>query len=174
MTDQIRRQSQLEMVSSQIQFVRTYTEQLLADIDQESWYEQPIDGMNHIAWQVGHLTMAQYGLALLRQRGRESADRELIPRSYLRMFAKGSSPSIDVDARPDPAEIRSVFDRVHQQVLKELEAYPLEQLDTPVELPYVAFPNKLGSLIMSAHHEMLHAGQIGMLRRLLGKPPIER
>ncbi|MFP6649065.1 MAG: DinB family protein, partial [Pirellulaceae bacterium] len=99
MTDQIRWQSQLEMVSSQIQFVRTYTEQLLADIDQESWYEQPIDGMNHIAWQVGHLTMAQYGLALLRQRGRESADRELIPRSYLRMFAKGSSPSIDVDAR---------------------------------------------------------------------------
>ena len=174
MTDQVRPQTQLEMAASQIKAARQYTETLLADIGPESWYDQPVDGINHVAWQVGHVAMAQYGLALYRQRGRGESDRELIPREFMRMFAKDSSPSIDIEGRPDAGEIRTVFDRVHQQVLKELETYPLEELETPVDFPYVGFSNKLGALLMSAHHEMLHAGQIGMLRRLLGKPPIER
>lgn len=174
MTNQPRQQAQLEMATSQIQAARQYTDVLLKDIDLENWYDQPAEGINHVAWQVGHLAMAQYGLALYRQRGRQEFDRELIPREFLRMFAKDSNPSIDLEMRPDPTEIRDVFDRVHQQVLKELESYPLEELETPMDLPYVGFSNKLGSLLMSAHHEMLHAGQIGMLRRLLGKPPLER
>ena len=174
MSDQGRPLAQLEMAASQIKAARQYTEILLDDIDQESWYEQPAEGINHVAWQVGHVAMAQYGLALFRQRGRKESDRELIPREFLRMFAKDSSPLIDVDLRPEPAEIREIFDRIHEEVLRELDTYPIEELETPVDFPYVGFSNKLGSLLMSAHHEMLHAGQIGMLRRLLGKPPIER
>jgi hypothetical protein len=33
-------------------------------------------------------------------------------------------------------------------------------------------PTRLGALLFSSHHEMLHAGQIGVLRRLLGKAPV--
>jgi hypothetical protein len=40
-------------------------------------------------------------------------------------------------------------------------------------MPYVeGYPNKLGALLMASHHEFLHAGQIGLLRRLLGKVPV--
>ena len=31
---------------------------------------------------------------------------------------------------------------------------------------------QLGSLLMASHHEMLHAGQLGLLRRMLGNQPI--
>jgi hypothetical protein len=30
----------------------------------------------------------------------------------------------------------------------------------------------MGSVFVCSAHEMLHAGQIGLLRRLLGKPPL--
>jgi len=39
-------------------------------------------------------------------------------------------------------------------------------------MPYAVHANKLGGLIFCSHHEMLHAGQIGLLRRLLGKQPL--
>ena len=69
-------------------------------------------------------------------------------------------------------EIHDVFERVYRQSMEELATYPLEQLNDPVEDPYAAYPTKLGCLIFCAHHEMLHAGQVGMLRRLLGNDPI--
>jgi hypothetical protein len=39
-------------------------------------------------------------------------------------------------------------------------------------MPFAGFPTKFGSLLFCSHHEMLHAGQIGLLRRLTGKLPI--
>ena len=59
-----------------------------------------------------------------------------------------------------------------EQALEELNAYPLDQLDDPVDEPYAAYATKYGALLFCAHHEMLHAGQIGLLRRLLGNSPI--
>ncbi len=113
-------------------------------------------------------------LALLRQRGRQPLDRELMPKLFMRAFAKDSTPAGSPDGAVPVAEIQDVFDRVHCQVLKELETYPLEQLGEDVEPPYVGQPTRLGALLMSAHHEMLHAGQIGMMRRLLGLAPLVR
>ena len=45
----------------------------------------------------------------------------------------------------------------------------MQELDEPVDEPYALFPTKLGGLYFCAAHEMMHAGQIGLLRRLLGK-----
>jgi hypothetical protein len=39
-------------------------------------------------------------------------------------------------------------------------------------MPYAGYPTKLGALLFCPLHEMIHAGQIGLLRRLMGKPPI--
>lgn len=174
MTDTHPWQLELDRVREHMLWTRKNTEMLLDDVALDRWYDQPAEGINHIAWQVGHIAMAQYGLALLRQRGRQQPDRELIPKSVLRAFAKDSTPSSAPLDDLAAAEIRSVFDRVHIQVLEELESYPLEKLAEPVEPPYAGQANRLGALWMSVHHEVLHAGQIGMLRRLLGYPPLER
>ena len=47
--------------------------------------------------------------------------------------------------------------------MKEAPSFTPEQLMEPVDMPYCAYPNKLGSLLMASHHEMLHAGQLGLL-----------
>jgi hypothetical protein len=161
--------TRLEVVCRQIEFARSYTLSLLEDIDQSDWFRQPAQGVTHVAWQVGHLAMAQYGLGLFRMRGRRAEDAQLMSGQFRKKFSKGSTPDPDPANQPAPAEIRDVFQRVHQQVMTELPHYCDRQLDEPVEEPYALYANKLGSLYFCAAHEMMHAGQIGLLRRLLGK-----
>lgn len=138
----------------------------------EDWFWMPDSGTSHIAWQVGHVAMAQYGLTLFRQRGRAEVDTRLMSGKFRKRFMKGTKPSNDPTDHPQPKEILEVLDRVHQQMLVEIQTFNEEQLDEPMDEPFSGFPTKYGSLLFCASHEMLHAGQIGMLRRLMGKDPI--
>jgi len=138
----------LELAIQQIEFARSYTLSLLADIAPEEWFTMPPGCSTHVAWQVGHMAMAEYGLCL------------------------GTTPQSDPAKNPSPEEIREVFDKVHAQVLLELPTFTAEQLAEPVDMPYAAYPTKLGSLLFCSHHEMIHAGQLGLLRRMLGKQPV--
>jgi hypothetical protein len=162
----------LELAIKQIEFARAYTVSILAEIAEVDWFTMPPDCPTHVAWQAGHLSMAQYGLCLFRQRGRQEIDSELMSSSFRKLFSRGTVPESDATKYPSPAEIRAVFDRVHAQVLKEAPSFTAGQLKEPVEAPFAVEATKLGALLFCSHHEMLHAGQLGLLRRLLGKQPI--
>jgi DinB family protein len=163
----------LSFAIQQIQFARSYTLSLLDGIEPGDWFAMPAGAPTHLAWQVGHLAIAQYGLCLFRIRGRQEIDAELMTSSFRKQFSKGSTPDADASKYPPPAEIRGTFDRVYQQAMMELPTVSEATLSEPVDLPFVeGFPNKLGALLFCSHHEFLHAGQIGLLRRLLGNGPV--
>jgi hypothetical protein len=162
----------LDLAIKQIQFARNYTLSLISEIDEAEWFAMPPASPTHVAWQLGHLAMGEYGLCLFRQRGRQPVDLELMSSSFRKLFSRGSVPSTDVSKYPPAAEIRQTFDRVHAQVLAEAPAFTPDQLKEPVDMPYAVEATKLGSLLFCSHHEMLHAGQLGLLRRLLGKVPL--
>jgi hypothetical protein len=162
----------LRLAIRQIEFARGYTRTLLEGLDEGDWFRTPPGEVSHIAWQVGHLAMAQYMLTMARMRGKRPADEDLISKPFLRLFLKGTRPQADASVYPPVTEIRHVFDAVHRQAMLELPETPLEELQVEVPEPYAVFNNKLGSLLFCASHEMLHAGQIGLLRRLIGKEPI--
>ena len=119
--------------------------------------------------QAGHLAIAQYRLALERVRGRRPGDEALISDAFLTHFGRASVPDPNPSHNPSVAEIRGVFTRVHQQVLVELLD---ATLDDAVLKPHVLCKTKRESLLWCASHEMMHAGQIGLLRRLLGHAPL--
>jgi hypothetical protein len=162
--------AELELARKQIEFARAYTLQLVEDITADKWFTIPMGAVSHIGWQVGHLAMAEYGLTLLRIRDRQVEDNELISKDFLRLFKKGSTPG--AGGYPSVVELRETLDRVHQRALVEMSTYNASQLAEPLPAPTAVYPNKLGSLLFCAAHEMLHAGQIGALRRMLGKTPL--
>ena len=164
--------SLVQLAQQQIEFSRKYTLSLLADLDNEDWFRLAPGVTTHVGWQVGHLAMAEYGLALFRIRGRQEIDLQLMSSDFRKQFSKGSRPQPDRAKYPPPAEIRRVFDRVHELAMSELEQYSDQDLQEPIPEPYAVYPNKLGALFFCAAHEMMHAGQIGLLRRLLGKEPV--
>jgi hypothetical protein len=164
--------SELTLIRTQIAVARGYTDRLLASIDPNDWFRMPTEGVSHVAWQVGHLAFAQYRLALDRIRGPRPGDAALIPEVFLTVFARDSVPDPDPAKYPPAAEIRAVFDRVHRQVLQELEHLPESELNQPLVKPHAVAKTKREILSWCSHHEALHAGQIGLLRRLLGHKPL--
>ncbi len=164
--------SRLEIAQRQIEFARNYTLGLLEDIGPDQWFSMPTGAPTHLAWQVGHLAMAEYGLVLFRQRGRQPVDTELMNSSFRKRFSRGSTVSSDAADYPEPAAIREVLEKVHAQAMKELPALDPSNLDNEVDMPYAGYPTNYGALLFCAHHEMLHAGQIGLFRRLLNKDPL--
>ena len=160
-----------ETALAQIDSARDYLLQTVADVPHSMWY-QDVGLGTHLAWQIGHVAMAEYGLCLFRQRGRLPIDRALMPAPIRKQYGRGSTPSFDPSDQPSPQELLDLLDRIHQQVHQEVRQYSDDQLADPVDLPYAATPTRYGALLFCAHHEMLHAGQIGLIRRKLGFDPI--
>lgn len=160
--------TRLQIALGEIENARKYTLMVLQRVPSEDWFRQP-QGITHIAWQVGHLAVAEYGLTLLRLRGPDEA---LMPEAFRKQFGKDSQPQADPAQNPTPEELRALLDRVHQRVLSDLHEVPDAELDLPPLVPHKLCQTRLDSLFWCARHEMVHAGQIGLLRRLLGHEPM--
>jgi uncharacterized damage-inducible protein DinB len=164
--------SRLQLAIEQLVFARNYTIRLLDQTPAAEWFRRPPGGVTHIAWQVGHLAIAEYWLVLVRTRGERPEDEQLIPKAFQPPFERHSVPDFDAAKQPDQAEIRTVFDRVHEQVLRELPGMDDAELDQPILKSHQLVKTKLWAILWCAHHEMMHTGQIGLLRRQLGYAPL--
>ena len=60
----------------------------------------------------------------------------------------------------------------HQQMQFDMLAVANADLDLPPHKPHRLYNTRFHSLVWCCQHEMLHAGQIGLLRRLLGANPV--
>ncbi|WP_146595059.1 DinB family protein [Novipirellula galeiformis] len=152
----------------QIQFARNYTLELLENTPQELWFTIPAGMPTNVAWQVGHLTVSQYGLLMFRIRGRGPDDLELIPGKFRKTYGRGTVPSADASSQPTPEELLDRLAQVHAQSMQVLEGVAPEVLLEAVDMPYAAYPIKLGAILFCPIHEGIHAGQLGLLRRMHG------
>jgi hypothetical protein len=66
------------MALRQFQTARKYTLSLIEGLTPDQWFWTPQPPVSHVAWQIGHVAVAQYGLMLFRQRGRSSEDADLM------------------------------------------------------------------------------------------------
>ena len=164
--------SRLELAINRMRGSRLFTQQFLGDLTDAEWFWSPPQFTTHVAWQVGHIAVAEYNLCLRRVRGRTTADESLISDAYIEAFKLGSKPVAEPEKNPPLDEIRRVFDAVHEQSVDELSGRSEAELDEPLAEPHPRFKTKLGAVDFSPQHEMVHAGQIAMLRRLMGKPPL--
>lgn len=159
-------------VIAQMKWTRQYSLQLIESIPEDRWFEMPEGLPTHVAWQVGHLAVSQYGLMLFRQRGRSPGDLEIMPGWLRKQFGRGTQPGARTEKSPARSELLERLEKIHQQALAEIQDLTPEILAEATEMPYAAYPIKLGALMFCPIHEGLHAGQIGSLRRALGLEPI--
>ena len=163
--------NRVDLLAENFESVRRYTNMTLDGISPDDWFRVPDACPTHIAWQIGHITIGNYGLALAIPRGERPEDEELIPSSFRENFARGSTPVPNPSAYPSLELITSTFNRVHDQILAELPTFTDELLDEPAAIEHPMFSTKFGSLMWSIQHEYTHAGQISLLYRLHGGTP---
>ena len=162
--------SRLSEALDQIAFARRYLLERLDTVPRADWFTVPAGGVSHVAWQVGHLAMAEYRLCLERLRPRTPADEALIPDHFLAMFSRDSEPGAVLGYTA--GEIRAVFDAVHARAMEELPAYPDADLDLPPLKPHKLYSTRIAGLRYAPLHEMIHVGQIALIRRMLGQKPV--
>ncbi|MFN3191631.1 MAG: DinB family protein [Aureliella sp.] len=161
-----------DVMLAQMKWAREYSRQLVDSIPGDLWYEIPAGLPTHVAWQVGHLAVSQYGLMLFRQRGRGPGDLDLMPGWLRKQFGRGSTPGERSEKSPSPGDLLERLDKINQQAILEVSQLPASTLMEETEMPYTAYPIKLGALLFCPIHESIHAGQIGLLRRALGESPL--
>jgi hypothetical protein len=156
----------------QMVFSRDYTLNLIESVPDELWLAPPNGVPTHFAWQIGHLAVAQYGLMLFRQRGRAEGDLDLMPGWLRKRYARGSVPTNEETPEATKSEMLELLAKIHKAAMEFVPTMSAESLAEPTEMPYTAYPIKLGALLFCPLHESIHAGQIGLLRRAHGLDPV--
>jgi len=126
---------------------------------------QPGAGGNCMNWVLGHLT-ATYD-SILPLLGQEQVMR---PEQRDR-YKRGSEPVVVGDDATDLDELRAAWDLTAQRVGVGLEQLPEARLAEPTPVSPTGNPNEtVGSLLaLIMLHQGYHAGQLGVLRRIVGK-----
>ena len=84
-----------------------YARQLTADIPDEEFAEEPVPGLNHPAWILGHLTVtADFGLHLL-------GEKPVAPDGWAALFAPGTVPDPQRATYPTKGEFLSAYEAGH-------------------------------------------------------------
>ncbi|MDX1429486.1 MAG: DinB family protein [Rhodothermales bacterium] len=121
-------------------------------------------GTNNIKWLAGHLTSSRFGLKNLA--GLDLKD----PHAELFGHGHGFRPDREY---PTIDEIRSLWESISDPISAGLSRLPEETLNgpAPTRVP-IGDDTFEGMLAFLLHHEAYHIGQIGLLRRQLGKKPM--
>jgi hypothetical protein len=158
----------LDLLIDRIATARTWTRNLLSDIEESRWFESPAPGVQHVAWQVGHLAASQVVLIHSRCFARKQTD--VLGEPFVKQFGRGSAPVPDATAYPPIAEIRRVFDAIHVEGIQLIRTLSDADLQQPTHGdPHPMFVTKGQCIGMVAMHESFHAGQIALTRRIFGK-----
>lgn len=122
--------------------------------------------VNHVKYLAGHLLNSQYGIAMIAG---------LKPRvKWDELFAvMGRSEAKDDFPYPGVGEIIAEWNELYLPVREGLENLSPEQISSRPQAPFDAVADSVGQLFaFICHHQAYHIGQIGILRRAVGKPPM--
>lgn len=159
----------LDFARQQLVAARSYTHTLLDVTPPDLWFVVPDSVHTHIAWQVGHLAMAHFRLCVYFVREVLPEDQAVISDAFMSAFRKGTRPVADPAAYPPLDEIRQTFRAIHEHILGNWWRYEQMEMHEYANChPHRVVTTRLDALTWAARHEMLHAGQIGLVRRLLG------
>ena len=139
----------------------------ISDLDDADLMRRPVEGCNHLAWQLGHLISSEVELleSVAPGQGIE------LPAGFADAHSKETCNN------DDPADFGvkhsyvEMFDKVREASLAALDAYAQSDLDNPAPEDFREYCPTMGDMFtMIATHPMMHAGQFVIVRRQLGKP----
>lgn len=137
-------------------------------IPAEHFLHQPFPGANHALWTMGHLaTVDQYFLKSIA--GRDGA---LFEQNKGKFFAK-SQPSPNAGDYPPLESVRAYFDSSRSEFRAWIDGLDDAKLAAPLPQEWQQFAQTLGGMILRlVWHEGMHYGQLTVLRKSLGLPPV--
>ncbi len=136
----------------------------LHGLDPDELTRAPSDDSNPMIWMAGHLAQTRVRLGRLL-----GVDREV---PWPSLFQRGSPPP-EIAKYPALSDIRSVWEDAGKALRTRLRAMSEEELHAQLRLKIPSTDGTLrGAIVFALFHEGYHVGQMGYVRRTLGREGI--
>lgn len=159
----------IQLIRQSMVHNRAFLLKLVADMDDRQLLHRPAGGRgNNALWNLGHVfggeaRMAAWG----------GASVSVPPLACGEAFARGSEPSDDPACNPTRQVLLDYAAAVRDQTLAALDEMTDAELDQPpVGNAPPLFATRGFCWQVVATHEMMHAGQITVIRKELSLPPV--
>jgi hypothetical protein len=140
----------------------------LADLTDEELLVRPVPGINHIAWQWGHLIASEAYLIGQVCPGFKSP----LPADFAGKFTNDTAKIDDASAFPKKEDYQRLAKETREATVAALEKLPVADLDKPASKVPPLAKDVAGVFLLVGGHWLMHAGQWAVTRRKLGRPPL--
>lgn len=141
----------------------------LGDLTDADLMQRSVPGINHIAWQLGHLIQSDYQMV------EETCPGSLppLPAGFKEQHSKDKATSDNPRDFLTKAEYLKLAADQRVAILAALDKRSDADLDQPSPESMHGYAPTVGSVfVMVGSHWMMHSGQWAVLRRKLGRPPL--
>jgi hypothetical protein len=141
----------------------------LEDLSDADLLARPIPGINHLAWQLGHLIYAENWMIETTCPGSMPA----LPAGFKEQHSGDTAGSDDAKAFLTKGKYRELVKEQRKASLAALEKLSDDDLNKPApESMKWAGDTVMSVFIMVGTHWLMHAGQWAVTRRKLGRKPL--
>lgn len=138
------------------------------DLKPHEFEHQPHPGANCVAWILGHLTLVdRRQLTWL-----GVTDLPPLPDGFEERFKTTRTTAGEQKGYGDPAELVGLFDAHRQRLIECLPTVDPARFTQPPSFQTPMFADCGEATLFMGLHVAMHAGQISLIRRSLGYPPV--
>ncbi len=158
----------VDVIAFALRQSRTMIHRFVDDLKPGEFEHQPCDGANCAAWVLGHLALTDR-----RQLGWLGAtDLPTLPVGFEERFVTTREKAVNQSGFGDPAELLRLFDTHRDALLAFLPLVSAGKLAEPLPVPRPLFSTVGEAALFMALHVAMHTGQLSVIRRSLGYPPV--
>lgn len=144
---------------------------LVEDLNQDQMTTQPIRGMNHPTWNIGHIIYSFQAI------GEEMGMAPWLPDSWIEFFGQGSKLVQNPSVYPSKEELLRALDEGRDRVVQKLRKMTKKELSGELlDVRYSHLFPTLGHAVMNTlvSHIAIHAGHISAWRQAMKLPKAEK
>ncbi len=143
-------------------------DQYVGDLDDADLTRRPAEGMNPIAWQLGHLILTERRFVEMVRPGSCPP----LPAGFDAAHDKDQGLSDETSGYRTREEYLSLFKAQREATKAVLADLPDEELDQPNSLGWEMVPTVGHLFELIGNHVLMHVGQFVPVRRKQGKPVV--
>jgi hypothetical protein len=139
----------------------------LGDLTDADLLLRPVEGQNHIAWQLGHLIDSERNMV----EGIKPGSSPALPEGFSEAHSRDACTSDDPKQFATKQQYLELYQAQRAATKEVLEGLSDADLDAPApERLRKMVPTVGGTFGLIGHHVMMHVGQFVSVRRKLKKP----
>lgn len=140
----------------------------IGDLSDADLLVRPVSAANHIAWQLGHLIVAEQNLLKAELPGAEWPE---LPVGFSQQHSKETAAQEPPKGFGTKERYLELFHKTRAATIANLGKLTEAQLDKPAQGVLKGIAPTLGAMfLLICEHTTMHAGQFTVVRRKLGKP----